>query len=81
MNPCRNCLTLAMCRNRILQEWKKHDFDPEASDTSVFHTLSIMALNNHCSIFESMAKGGKLFNNKRIADIMQTFNINFEVDQ
>ena len=79
MNPCKNCLTISMCRSRILNLWNRFDFDKDATQEMVFHTLSGLALKDHCPMYRKVLGDGDLYDDSKAKKIRKTFNIHFGV--
>ena len=55
-NPCENCLTFVICKNRIYDMANKVDFSKGTPREEMIRCVMLSALKDHCSIISDMAK-------------------------
>jgi len=75
-NPCKTCLTLAMCRNRVRETYKTTDFNVCTDDDVINREVLILALRNHCSIFVKIVEIPKHEGDRITSyDLQRTLNL------
>jgi len=84
-NPCKTCITLAMCIIRVRKTYEETDFDRKASKDLINRSILTLALKPHCSIFRDIARipehekdpkyPNQLYDSKRIVHLAKTLGL------